>query len=64
MTTEENQEIQKAGVNARAAGRSRYDNPYLKTEATPSATGESANVWQDKCVAWMFGWDMEDTMRS
>ncbi|SFM42166.1 CrpP-related protein [Nitrosomonas communis] len=59
-----NENIQKAGANARAIGIKEIDNPYYKPRNMPAQTGETITVWQDKALAWEFGWKMEDIMRS
>lgn len=56
-------EIQKMGANARALGRSVFDNPFYQAECMPAATGESINVWNGKAEAWNAGWRIEDAMK-
>ncbi len=56
-------EIQKAGANARAMGRTFLDNPYLASDKLPAATGEDLDLWKEKHDAWHLGWTMEDIMR-
>ncbi|TAX57099.1 hypothetical protein ELI01_18635 [Rhizobium leguminosarum] len=58
------EEIQKRGANARALGKSVFDNPFLKSEEMPRATGETIEEWQAKHDAWELGWRMENAMRS
>lgn len=61
VTEQEFNDIQKAGANARALGRLRFDNPYLEPGAVQAcATGEE---WTAKYEAWDLGWAMEDAMR-
>jgi hypothetical protein len=63
MTDDENKQIQKDGANARAFGRSMFDNPYLKAEHLPAKTGETVEQWQVKHDLWELGWRAEDLMR-
>lgn len=51
------------GANARAAGVSVFDNPFLRLESLPATTGESIEEWQAKQSAWDFGWKAEDAIR-
>lgn len=55
--------IQSAGANARAAGCTEFDNPYYKAENMPAATGERAEEWAEKEIAWRLGWIAEDAIR-
>lgn len=64
MTREQSEVIQKAGATARAMGRSEFDNPYLKADKMPAATGEAMDEWQAKHDAWHFGWTAENAMRA
>jgi hypothetical protein len=63
MTEQESLDLQKQGANARALGRSVFDNPYLKAENLPVKTGETVEEWSAKNAAWELGWRMEDAMR-
>lgn len=56
--------IEKAGANARALGTPYFDNPYLKAEALPAATGEPTASWVRKHGAWAYGWEMEGAVRA
>lgn len=58
------EDLQKAGAEARAHGLSALDNPFYRTPAMPAATGESFEDWDAKGRAWNLGWQMEDTIRS
>jgi hypothetical protein len=55
--------IQKDGANARALGRSRFDNPFFKSALMPASTGETIEEWSAKEAAWRLGWTIEDAMR-
>jgi hypothetical protein len=55
--------IQKAGANARALLKSQIDNPYLKPDKMPAATGQSIQEWNALVEAWDLGWKMEDVIR-
>jgi hypothetical protein len=59
----DNEQIQKAGANARAIGKSKMDNPYYKPENMPAATGEPIREWETKAQLWDASWDIEDAMR-
>lgn len=63
LSPDEHERLQRAGANARAAGRSFLDNPHLKSENCPAATGEPLEVWVAKHDAWELGWRAEDAMR-
>lgn len=63
MTEIEKQLIQKRGANARALGMSQLDNPFLKSDAMPAATGENIWHWQEKHDLWDLGWHLEDAIR-
>lgn len=63
MTKDESEALQKQGANARAAGLTSIDCPFYKEDATPSATGETIDVWNAKVEAWRLGWTIEDAMR-
>lgn len=56
-------ELQRAGANARARGESRFDNPYLKPQNMPSATGDTIEQWESKRSLWDLGWQAEEMMR-
>lgn len=56
--------IVKQGANARALRRSEFDNPFLRAESCPAATGETVEQWQAKERAWHFGWTAEDATRA
>lgn len=58
------QTIVMEGATARAVGRSKFDNPFLKSDRCPAATGEPIEVWAAKERAWNFGWHMEDGVRA
>ncbi len=62
--SEVDQAIVKRGANARAYGLTVFDNPYLKADQCPAATGETLEQWQAKHSAWEFGWRMEDAIAS
>jgi hypothetical protein len=55
--------LQKAGANARAFGRSEFDNPYYKTDNLPATTREPLEKWAVKAEAWHVGWVMENAIR-
>lgn len=55
--------IEKDGAEARALGHNFLQNPYLKSDAMPAATGETIERWQRKHDAWHRGWRMEDLVR-
>lgn len=57
-------QIQKHGANARSRRESQFDNPYLRADHMPAATGESVEVWNAKHDAWEIGWRAEDLMRA
>lgn len=57
------EDLQKAGANARAQGRSVFDNPFLKSENCPAHTGDTIKEWERKERAWNLGWEMENAMR-
>ncbi len=57
------EDLQKQGALARAAGRSLFDNPYLKSENMPAATGDTIEDYQAKHDAWHLGWTIENAMR-
>lgn len=59
----EHEEIQKRGANARARGEYQGSNPYYASSAMPAATGETAEEWNAKAIAWQLGWTIEDAMR-
>lgn len=58
------EQIQKDGANARALGRSFLDNPHLRRENMPVATGETIEAWARKERLWNLGWEMENAIRS
>ena len=58
------QAIVMRGANARAAGVSVFDNPFLKAANCPAATGGMIAEWLAKERAWDFGWQMEDAVRA
>jgi len=57
-------ELEKLGASARALGRDEFDNPFLKQENLPAATGDSVEVWQAKYDAWDRGMKIEDAIRA
>lgn len=63
MTDERNLELQRLGANARAQGRSQFDNPLLKPDAMPAVTGKSLEEWSAEEAAWSLGWHAENAMR-
>lgn len=63
MTIETLLDWQERGMNARILGLPSSDHPLLKPDRQPDATGETVEIWQMKCDAWMFGWSIEDNMR-
>jgi hypothetical protein len=56
-------QLQQDGANARAMGRGYFDNPFLRSENMPRATGETLDQWSAKHDAWQLGWTAEDAMR-
>lgn len=58
-----NEDIQKQGATARAMDKTFFENPYLKRENLPAATGETVQQWQAKHDAWHLGWHVENAMR-
>lgn len=54
---------QQRGVNARILGRDAADNPVLPYLNNPEFKHEHDN-WLQKAEAWMFGWSIEDAVRS
>jgi hypothetical protein len=63
ITIELHNALEKDGARARALGRSQFDNPFLKSENMPAATGHSLEEWNAKRDAWQMGWTIEDAMR-
>jgi len=55
--------LQELGAEARAKGSSFLENPFLKNEHQPAASGESIDTWQRKHDAWHLGWTAEDIER-
>lgn len=49
-------DIAYSGRQARSMGLTQADNPYLKADNLPKATGEPHRCWQDKVEAWELGW--------
>jgi len=64
MNLEERERIQQSGAEARARGKSMFDNPYLQPDLMPARTSETLEVWQEKMLAWEYGWRVEDLQRS
>lgn len=62
--TETDERILTQGAEARAAGKSVFDNPFLRPEQMPAATGDSIEDWQRKHDEWDAGWKIEDAIRS
>jgi hypothetical protein len=56
--------IQQAGANAKASGRSIFDNPYLKTAALPAHSGDTPEWWEAKRLNWEIGYRAEELMHS
>jgi hypothetical protein len=54
--------IQRAGVAARIAGQSYYDNPGFFA-SVPTDTPEQLLEWHDLCLARAAGWMSEDAGR-
>ena len=54
--------INRAGVAARIAGQSYYDNPMFFA-TVPTDTPEQLLEWHDLCLAWAGGWMSEDAGR-
>lgn len=54
---------QQRGINARILGRKAADNPVLpylsKSDCKPEQEG-----WMQKAEAWLFGWSIEDALRT
>jgi len=57
-------EIQRKGALANALGRPLFDNPFYKSEALPTATGEPILMWEAKCDAWELGWRINEMSAS
>lgn len=53
---------QQRGISARVLGLKPAQNPLL--DARPSGEGQRLKEWQEKCEAWLFGWNIEDACRS
>ena len=49
------------GEQARTAGLSSAENPFLRSAAFPAASGQSEADWFYRCDAWWRGWDAEDS---
>lgn len=62
MSDDEHASIQLDGAAARAANQSRFENPFLKSENMPAATGETVEEWTAKWRAWGIGWQAEDLL--
>lgn len=58
------EELQKQGANARALGRSVFDNPLYAAAKMPAVTGEGVDEWARKEQLWRTGWEMENAIRS
>jgi hypothetical protein len=56
-------QIQRFGANAKAQGRSIFDNPYLKKSALPAFSGDTPEQWEAKRAAWEIGYRVEELMR-
>ena len=54
--------LQRAGVAARIAGQSYYDNPMFFASVPTDTTGQLLE-WHDLCLAWAAGWLKEDAGR-
>ena len=52
--------LQRAGVAARIAGQSYFDNPIFFS-SVPTDTVEQLLEWHDLCCAWAAGWLKEKT---
>jgi hypothetical protein len=61
MGENERQRLIDAGSAARADERPCADNPAYGPDA---AAGECVADWLDRLVAWQFGWELEDALRS
>ena len=53
---------QQRGINARILGLSIEENPLLKCR--PDRNDPGLEDWHQKVDAWLFGWQIEDTMRA
>jgi hypothetical protein len=63
MTNVDLLKLQRSGAEARALGRTFLDNPLLRSEAMPTATGDRTAEWLRKHDAWHLGWTAENAMR-
>ena len=50
------QEYFAAGAAAARAGLCQTENPFLRSSAFPSVTGETIPAWSAKIMAWDRGW--------
>lgn len=55
--------VAELGMQARAAGATSDDNPYLVRLALPAATIKDRVTWFIHVAAWWRGWDDEDVRR-
>ena len=53
---------QQRGITARVLGLQQHDNPLL--EHQPERGDRSFEEWRQKVEAWLFGWSIENAMRS
>lgn len=51
----ERAEAQRQGAKAAARGEPEIANPLNRPHNRPSATGEPARLWQQRCTAWKQG---------
>lgn len=58
-----NEELQRMGANARAVGKSEFDNPYYRVEMSPLASGMDPREWARREENWRIGWTVENLMR-
>lgn len=56
-------QIQRHGAEASARRKSIFDNPYLKKEAMPAASGDTIEQWEAKRLNWEIGFRVNDLMR-
>ena len=56
--------LQKRGAEARAQGRSIFDNPFYASDMVPAISGDDILEWQNKVEAWNLGWKIEDAVRN
>ena len=64
ISQEECQALQKAGAEARAAGKTEIDCPLYKPKNMPATTGEDVELWSLRQDCWQLGWKIENMIRS